>query len=51
MSKYLQVAELTPWSSNGEDCPFNCIGCEHFGGVEMIDDHQVEILCNNEEQD
>lgn len=45
--KYLTAAPLNPWQSNGDDCPFDCIGCPHFVGA-SYNDGELEIECDNE---
>ena len=43
---YLSVATMSPWEEHGDSCEFECIGCPYIKGVELTDDHQVEILCD-----
>jgi hypothetical protein len=48
--KYKQVAELAPWTNEGNpECPFCCIGCEHLKGIKFNSCDDVEIECDLED--
>lgn len=49
---YKTASEIAPVSSSNNECPFNCIGCEHCGGIHFNDhDKSVDIICNLEDNE
>ena len=48
---YKTCSEITPSQAKNPDCPFNCIGCEYFRGLQYCFNGDVEIECDLEDND
>ena len=46
---YKACSEISPVHAKNPECPFNCIGCEYFGGIHFHDKDDVEIECELED--
>lgn len=48
---YKYCAEITPVHAKNPKCPFNCVGCEYFGGITVESEEDVEIHCELEDNE
>lgn len=47
---YKTVSSIIPVSAANPDCPFDCVDCIYFAGVE-INGKDIDILCELENND
>ena len=46
---YKYCSEISPVQALNPQCPFNCVDCEYFGGLDVTNKNDIEIICELED--